>query len=547
MTSGTEKRVRDFVLPVRLAADERATVDAAAERAGLTVSSYARQAMLGGPAPRAVSRKPADRRELVRILGQLGHIGGNLNQLAKDKNTGAVVYDGEIATAARAVVEMRDAVLIIKGNAVTGAAALARYLQNDKNERVTVLEIKGTVANDLHGALMEMDAYADGTKCTKALYHGKISPAPPYTLTREQAIKAADVMEAKLGLKDHARVIVMHEHDGRQHFHPIWTRIDLENLRAVPDSHNYRKHEEAARELERRFGHPRVQGAHAERDGVERPERTPSQAELAQEQRTGIKGKEVKAEVTTLFVACDGAEAFRAALEDRGYILARGDRRDFVIVDRAGGIHNLARRIDGMKAAALREFMKPLDRESLPDTERAKEAQLDRASGTPSAHDAERWDNALAASGIEKAKQIDKDQERRSREALEARKEARVGKKYASGDDYVSQSTAALKHHKRRQRKANREPRPQSPDHNLSAYERMKSSAEEKKADEPEKRPSAYERMKSKLAGMEITDRMSRLLDRAGDEGRADDTDRRADRDPDRQNEASGDGRTRSR
>jgi hypothetical protein len=437
--------------------------------------------------------------------------------------------------------------MIIKGNAVTGAAALARYLQDDKNERVTVLEIKGTVANDLHGALMEMDAYADGTKCTKALYHGKISPEPPYTLTREQAIEAADVMEERLGLTDHARVIVMHEKDGRQHFHPIWTRIDLENLRAVPDSHNYRKHEEAARELERRFGHPRVQGAHAERDGVKRPERTPSQAELAQERSTGIKGKDVKAEVTALFAACDGAAAFRAALEERGYILGTGDRRDFVIVDRAGGIHNLARRIDGMKAAELREFMKPLDRESLPGTERAKEAQLDRAGGIPSAHDAERWDDALATSGIEKAKQIEKDQKRRIHEALDAGKDAKLGKKYASGDDYVSQSTAALKHNKRRQKQADRELRPQRPDRDPSAYERMKSGAEEKKAAEPEKRLSAYERMKAKLAGTEITDRVSQSLDRAAEGTQEDSLNRQEDRDPDRQREASGDGRTRSR
>jgi hypothetical protein len=41
-------------------------------------------------------------------------------------------------------------------------------------------------------------------------------------------------------------------------------------------------------------------------------------------------------------------------LAEHGYMLARGDRRDFVIVDREGGIHSLARRIDGMKAAELR-------------------------------------------------------------------------------------------------------------------------------------------------------------------------------------------------
>jgi uncharacterized protein (DUF1778 family) len=35
MTSGTEKRIRDHVLTLRLSADERAAIDDAAERAGL--------------------------------------------------------------------------------------------------------------------------------------------------------------------------------------------------------------------------------------------------------------------------------------------------------------------------------------------------------------------------------------------------------------------------------------------------------------------------------------------------------------------------------
>ena len=230
-----------------------------------------------------------------------------------------------------------------------------------------MLETRGTVAQDLRGALVEMDAYAAGTRCEKSLYHAAISPEPPHRLTPEQRAEAIDALEEKLGLTGHARVVVMHEKLGREHIHVVWSRIDLDKMKSVSDSHNYRKHEEVARDLERRFGHERVQGAHHERDGVERPDRTPSRAELRQEERTGIKGKDVKAEVTAAFQASDDAEAFQAALEDDGYILAKGDRRDFVIVDRAGGIHSLARRIDGMKAAELREFMAPIDRESLPD------------------------------------------------------------------------------------------------------------------------------------------------------------------------------------
>jgi len=164
----------------------------------------------------------------------------------------------------------------------------------------------------------------------------------------------------------------MHEKHGREHIHVVWSRIDREKMRSVSDSHNYRKHEEVSRELERRFGHDRVQGAHHEREGVERPDRTPSRAELRQEERTGISGKQVRAEVTAAFKASDNAEAFKAALEDRGYLLAQGDRRDFVIVDQAGGIHSLARRIEGMKAAELREFMADIDRDALPRISVAK-------------------------------------------------------------------------------------------------------------------------------------------------------------------------------
>lgn len=368
--------------------------------------------------------------------------------------------------------------MILKGNSVTGAAALARYLENsEKNERVSVIEIKGTLADDLHRALVEMAAYAEGTKCEKPLYHGKISPEPPYTLTREQALEAADVMEERLGLTGQPRVIVMHEHDGRQHYHPIWARIDLEEMRAIPDSHSYRRHEEAARELERRFGHPRVQGAHAERDHVVRPERAPSIAEVKQEERTGISGKEIKEQVTAIFRASDNVQAFAAALDDQGYLLARGDRRDYVLVDQAGGIHNLGRRIEGMKAADLRDFMKPLEGQVLLTAEEAKRLQLDRSDTRREIDWEDRllqsalkgeakdrqekwenrraleWDDKLIAAAEAKAKSEDAAERARNTDLRAGRQEARddaiLMQRYSKGADYVSQSTAALRDYKR--------------------------------------------------------------------------------------------------
>lgn len=117
MTSGTEKRVRDRHITVRLSADERAAVDAAAERAGLTPGSYARQVLLGAPAPRQVRRPPVERRELARLLGELGKIGGNLNQLAKSVHSGVLVYGGDFDAVNSSLLEVRSAILSALGRA----------------------------------------------------------------------------------------------------------------------------------------------------------------------------------------------------------------------------------------------------------------------------------------------------------------------------------------------------------------------------------------------------------------------------------------------
>ena len=107
--------------------------------------------------------------------------------------------------------------MIIKGKSRSGASALAAHLGNaEKNENVSLLETRGTVSNDLRGALVEMDAYAAGTRCEKPLYHAAISPEPPHRLTPEQRAEAIDALEEKLGLTGHARVVVMHEKLGRE-------------------------------------------------------------------------------------------------------------------------------------------------------------------------------------------------------------------------------------------------------------------------------------------------------------------------------------------
>jgi hypothetical protein len=270
--------------------------------------------------------------------------------------------------------------MIIKGGARGSGAALADHLERaDTNERVQVVELRDVAGVNLDEALREMEALGGCTRCKKPLYHANIDPRADEVMTPQQWARAVDALEENLGLKGQPRAVVQHIKDGREHTHVVWSRIDVENRRAISDSHNYRKHEEVSRALEREFGHDRVQGAHAERDGVERMARTPTHAEMQQAARTGIDPQAMKAELSGLWRQTDTGKAFAAAVEDAGYSLARGDKRDFIIVDQAGEVHSLARRIDGAKAKDLRARMADVDPAGLPDADAAKAIQAERA------------------------------------------------------------------------------------------------------------------------------------------------------------------------
>ncbi len=275
--------------------------------------------------------------------------------------------------------------MVINGGSAAGSARLAKHLENtDSNERMEVLELRGVAAKDLRGALQEIEeAAAACPNCRKPFYHASINTRAGERLNDTQRMQAIDRLERELGLTGQPRVVVVHEkkdrqrHD-REHCHVVWSRIDLARLRAISDSHNYRKHEIVARELERAFGHERVQGAHIEREGRARPKRTPSHDEMQQGERTGISPEEARAHITNLWRQSDTGAAFAKALEDSGWILARGDRRDFVAVDPKGGVHSLARRIEGAKVRDVRARLVDLDMRTLPSVAEARAMQRAR-------------------------------------------------------------------------------------------------------------------------------------------------------------------------
>jgi hypothetical protein len=269
--------------------------------------------------------------------------------------------------------------MIIKGKSRGNGAQLGQYLITPlENERVEVFEIHGVAATNVPDAVIEMDALAAGTRCENPLYHASINTRARERMSDEQRRRAIERLAEELGFSGQPYVAVIHEKKGREHCHVVWARIDIEKMRAISDSNNYLKHEIVARELEREFGHERVQGAHAEREGKPRPKRSPSRAEMLQSKQTGLSPQEVTDQVTQLWRITDSGKAFSAALSDAGYVLARGDRRDFVIIDPRCGTHSLARRIDGARVRDVRERMADLDPSELPSVAQAKAIQRAR-------------------------------------------------------------------------------------------------------------------------------------------------------------------------
>lgn len=86
--AGSEKRQRTKDVRVRLTPEEYDRVKLAADNTGLALGAFARACMLDGPGPRATRKPPVAKQELVRILGQLGKIGSNVNQIARAVNSG---------------------------------------------------------------------------------------------------------------------------------------------------------------------------------------------------------------------------------------------------------------------------------------------------------------------------------------------------------------------------------------------------------------------------------------------------------------------------
>ena len=108
MTKRAPNRNRHVPYSIRFSPEERERAAALRERTGLPLSALIRRALFDTPLPRAARRPTVNHKAVAQLLGELGKIGGNLNQAQKHINAGHPQWN-VWEEAARALIDMRTA------------------------------------------------------------------------------------------------------------------------------------------------------------------------------------------------------------------------------------------------------------------------------------------------------------------------------------------------------------------------------------------------------------------------------------------------------
>lgn len=231
--------------------------------------------------------------------------------------------------------------MILKGSERKNATELTRHLMNGRdNDHVELHQVRGFLSDDLAGALMEADAISQGTRCKNFLFSLSLNPPEREAVSVEVFEAAVEMAEQRLGLDGQPRAIVFHEKEGRRHAHAVWSRIDADTMTAKNLPFYKQRLTELSRELYLEQGWDMPRGL------LDRALRNPlnfSRAEWQQAKRAQIDPRLLKAGFQDAWKRSDNAESLQAALEEKGYLLARGDRRGVVALDWRGEAYALSR------------------------------------------------------------------------------------------------------------------------------------------------------------------------------------------------------------
>lgn len=252
--------------------------------------------------------------------------------------------------------------MINRGQARGNGSQLASYLLTPAdNDNIIVLDIRGTAnPDDLRRSILEMSLTSELTKSDKGLYHAQINPAigEDITMTPERWLRAAEILETELKLCGQKRAIVLHEKKSRIHAHVVWERYDHETGKMISDSYSRLAQDRARKIMEAEFQHQKT------------PDRNKKQPEM-------------KKDLTALWHQYPEAAGFIEATKAKGYVVATGTQRPYIVVDETGRSFDLVRQLDGVRTREVRERFKetklPKEKKAIVMAREAQRQKLEKA------------------------------------------------------------------------------------------------------------------------------------------------------------------------
>jgi hypothetical protein len=310
--------------------------------------------------------------------------------------------------------------MIIKATRHRNGAKLAAYMMSGgkHGKRLDRVELRGfgPYADDIFKAFRSLHVMADASEIENPLFHVQVRLPDHEQITQEQWERTADRIQKRLGLTGQARAVVYHILDvtGDRHMHLAFSLIDEETLKAKQLPFFKLRLKALSRELEEEFDITRVKNY---REGP--IQYAAKKNEQQQAQRLGTNKDELRNTIRACWDQSDCGRSFESALAHEGMILAQGDRRGLVVVDHAGGVHAVGKRILDVNKSQMLQRLSDLDLNELPTVQHAQScirelAEVNRSLYGPSVADMKREleevDKVIRA-GLKKNIRVGREQE----------------------------------------------------------------------------------------------------------------------------------------
>lgn len=196
-----------------------------------------------------------------------------------------------------------------------------------------------------------------------AVYSFSLSWHPQQNPDQDTMLMAAYEALERLDLQEHESIIVAHNDCKHKHIHIVTCLVHPETGKICAPSYDRLTLSTWAEEMERMDNNivcpQRVINNELRRNNA----RHDRQLALVKYKEKQL---DIADEIQQLYNQFDTGLAFQSALKTKGYILAKGDRRGFVLIDKNEKVYSLSRQLKGQWAKDIKKRLQDIITE-LPD------------------------------------------------------------------------------------------------------------------------------------------------------------------------------------